>query len=226
MHVPIELAHLLTAPRPVIKDVYGVHVGPGFEVVGEAGTGEETVAVVKAAKPDLLLLDLSMPRMSGLEALAELETHRSSTRTILLAGTIERSHLLTAVQLGVRGLVSKDSPTERLFEAIVAVMSGRIWLGQTLVSDLVELVRGLSQAPVSGAKSRMSLTPREREVLGLVVAGHTNREIATTFSVSEETVKHHLTRMFDKVGASNRLELAMKATKSGLTFGADCTSQF
>src|SRR5204862_4095247 len=109
-----SLRHLLTAPPAVINDVYGVHVGPGFEVIGEAGSGEETVAVVKAARPDLLLLDLSMPRMSGLEALAELEVHCGSTRTILLAGTIERSHLLTAVQLGVRGLVIKDSPTERL----------------------------------------------------------------------------------------------------------------
>src|SRR5438093_11926925 len=76
-----SLRHLLTAPPAVIKDVYGVHVGPGFEVVGEAGSGEETVAVVKAAKPDLLLLDLSMPRMSGLAALAELEAHLDSTRT-------------------------------------------------------------------------------------------------------------------------------------------------
>jgi len=218
-----SLRHLLTAPPTVINDVYGVEVGAGFQVVGEAGSGEETIAVVKAAKPDLLLLDLSMPRMSGLDALAELATHGSTTHTILLAGAIERPHLLTAVQLGVRGLVIKDSPTERLFEAIVAVISGRFWLGQTLVSDLIELVRALSQGPAPGAKPRLSLTPREREVLGLVVAGHTNREIATTCSVSEETVKHHLTRMFDKVGASNRLELAMKATKSGLTFGTDST---
>ena len=220
-----SLRHLLTAPPAVINDVYGVQVGAGFQVVGEAGSGEETVAVVKAAKPDLLLLDLSMPRMSGLEALAELEAHRSTTRTILLAGAIERSHLLTAVQLGVRGIVVKDSPTERLFEAIMAVASGRFWLGQTLVSDLIDLVRVLSQAPGPSAKPRLSLTPRERDVLGLVVAGHTNREIATTFSVSEETVKHHLTRMFDKVGASNRLELAMKATQSGFTFGAAPASE-
>src|SRR3954464_15336894 len=68
-----SLRHLLTAPPSVIKDVYGINVGPGFEVVGEAGTGEETIAVVKTARPDLLLLDLSMPRMSGLEALSEME---------------------------------------------------------------------------------------------------------------------------------------------------------
>src|SRR5207253_10567082 len=100
---------------------------------------------------------------------------------------------------------------------VVAVMGGRYWSGQTLTSDLVDLVRTLSQpSGPTPNQSRPSLTPREREVLALVVAGCTNKEIAQKFSVSEETIKHHLTRMFDKVGASNRLELAMKATQSGL----------
>src|SRR5262245_1632565 len=214
-----SLRQLLTAPPSVIKDVYGVDVGAGFQVVGEAGSGEETVAAVEAVKPYLLLLDLSMPRMSGLEALCQLHAHQDRMRTILLAGAIERTHLLTALQLGVRGLVMKDSPTERLFESIVSVMTGRFWLGQGLIDDLVELVRCLSQkqGSTSAAGQRTTFTRREREVLALVVAGDTNKEIASKFSVSEETIKHHLTRMFDKAGASNRLELAMKATQSGLT---------
>jgi DNA-binding NarL/FixJ family response regulator len=212
-----SLRHLLMAPPSVIHDVYGVDVGPGFEVVGEAGTGEETVAVVQSMKPDLLLVDLSMPRMSGLDALAELTAHRESMRTVLLAGAIETTHLLAAVQLGVRGLVVKDCTTELLFEAIMSVMGGRFWLGQTLVGDLIELVRTLSQAAGSVGKTRrLGLTPRESEVLALVISGCTNRQIATQFSVSEETVKHHLTRMFDKVGVSNRVELARKATQTGL----------
>jgi DNA-binding NarL/FixJ family response regulator len=215
-----SLRHLLTAPPAVIKDVYGVHVGPGFEVVGEAGSGEETVAVVKAAKPDLLLLDLSMPRMSGLEALAELEAHCGSTRTILLW---ERSNgRACSLRSFWRGSSSRP-PDRATVQTIAAVVGGRFWLGQAMVGDLTSWC-GSGQSPGSGVKTRPSLTPRERDVLGLVVAGHTNREIATTFSVSEETVKHHLTRMFDKVGASNRLELAMKATRGGLTFGAAPTS--
>jgi DNA-binding NarL/FixJ family response regulator len=212
----VSLRHLLTVPPSVIKDVYGVNVGPGFDVVGEAGSGEETISVVHSAKPDLLLLDLSMPRRTGLEALCELQAYRESMRTIMLAGLIDKPNLLAAVRLGVHGLVVKDSPTELLFEAIVAVMGGRCWSGQTLMSDLVELVRTLSlPSNPSANPSRPSLTPREREVLALVVAGCTNKEIATQFSVSEETIKHHLTRMFDKVGASNRLELAMMTTQSG-----------
>jgi DNA-binding NarL/FixJ family response regulator len=111
-----SLRHLLTAPTAVIEEVYGVRLDAGFEVVGEAGSGEETVSVVNQMKPDLLLLDLSMPRMTGLEALSELQGLRG-TCTILLAGGIEPPNLLTAIQLSVSGLVMKDSPTERLFEA-------------------------------------------------------------------------------------------------------------
>src|SRR5688572_22526407 len=103
-----SLRQLLSVPPQVIKDVYGVDVGAGFEVVGEAGTGEETIRVVGSVCPDVLLLDLSMPRMSGLDALRELHASREPVRTILLAGTIDRQHLLSAVHLGVRGLLLKD----------------------------------------------------------------------------------------------------------------------
>jgi DNA-binding NarL/FixJ family response regulator len=213
-----SLRQLLAVPPLVIKDVYGVDVGAGFEVVGEASTGEDTVRVVESARPDLLLLDLSMPRMSGLEALRELETCRDSLRTVLLAGTLDRTQLATAVHLGVRGLVLKDVPTEILFEAIACVMAGQYWLGQSLVTHLLEIVRPLLQSSSATAGGPLAdrLTPRERQVLNLVVAGCSNKEIAQQFAVSEQTVKHHLTRMFDKAGASNRLELAMVATRHGL----------
>src|SRR2546423_15573378 len=119
----------------------------------------------------------------------------------------------------------QGSTADARFEAIMAGMRGGFWLGQTLVSDLMGLVRSLSQnQSSSAAKPGLVLTPREREVVRLVIAGHTNKQIATMFSVSEETIKHHLTRMFQKVGASNRLELAMKATKSGFVAGADLSA--
>ena len=213
-----SLRQLLSVPPSFIKDVYGVDVGAGFEVIGEAGTGEETVAIIARTRPDLLLLDLSMPRMSGLEALRAVGPCDDSLRTILLAGVLGRTELLTAVHLGVRGLLLKDSPTETLFQAIACVMTGQYWLGQSLVSHLVEVVRCLppSSPALPGGSLSHKLTPRERQVLNLVVAGCSNREIAQQCSVSEQTVKHHLTRMFDKAGASNRLELAMVATRNGL----------
>jgi DNA-binding NarL/FixJ family response regulator len=213
-----SLRQLLAVPAPVINEVYGVEVGPGFEVVGEAGTGEETVRVVESLRPDLLLLDLSMPRMSGLDALREVGACHDTVRTILLAGTLDGSQLATALHLGVRGLLLKDVSTETLFEAIACVMAGQYWLGQSLVTHLLEVVRPLlqSSSATAGASVAGKLTPRERQVLNLVVAGCSNREIAQQFAVSEQTIKHHLTRMFDKVGASNRLELAMVATRNGL----------
>ena len=211
-----SLRQLLAVPPPVLKDVYGVDVGPGFEVVGEAGTGAEAIQVVQAAHPDLLLLDLLMPRMNGLEALRELDAAHAIPRTILLAGAIERSHLLTAVQLGVRGLVLKDSTTELLFEAIVCVLAGQYWLGQTLVTDLLESVRPLIQSAATAIPGGAPLTRREREVITRVVAGYANKDIARELAVSEETIKHHLTRIFDKVGATNRVELALLAQAHGL----------
>jgi len=221
-----SLRQLLAVPAAVIKDVYGVDVGPGFEVVGEAGSGEDTVRVVRSARPALLLLDLSMPRMSGLEALRELGTGRDDVRTILLAGTIDRTQLLTAVQLGVHGLLLKDVTTEVLFEAIMCVMAGRYWLGQTLVSDLLETVRPLIESSsAAGGRLTYGLTPRERQVLTMVAAGCSNKEIAGQCGISAQTIKHHLTRMFEKLGVSNRLELAMIATERGLVHAAESEPQ-
>jgi DNA-binding NarL/FixJ family response regulator len=211
-----SLRQLLSVPPTAIRDVYGVDVGPGFQVVGEAATGEDAVKVVQSGRPDLLLLDLSMPRMSGLDALRELEPFRDSVRTILLAGVIERGDLLTAVQLGVRGLLLKEATTELLFEAIMWVLAGRSWVGQTLVTDLLESVRPLIRPSNPADRLPWKLTNRERQVMAMVASGCSNKEIARTFGVSEETIKHHLTRMFAKVGASNRLELAMLATQHGV----------
>jgi two-component system, NarL family, nitrate/nitrite response regulator NarL len=212
-----SLRQLLTAPASTIKDVYGVDIGDGFKVIGEAGSGQDTVAIVESASPDLLVLDLDMPRMTGLDVMRALQGVRRTLRTIVLAGEIRKRELLSVVQLGARGVVVKDAPTELLFEAIMCVMAGRRWLDQALVADLMEMVGTLAD-PSSPAADRQpfGLTPREREVLALVVAGYANKEIARACGVSEETIKHHLTRMFDKVGASNRLELAMLATTAGL----------
>lgn len=211
-----SLRQLLSVPPSTIKDVYSVDVGSGFHVVGEAGTGEDTVRVVASVDPDLLLIDPAMPRMSGLDAIGELLRH-DRMRTILLATALDKPQMLTAVQLGVRGLILKDSTTELLFDAIVSVMAGQYFFGRALLTDFMETVRPLiDSSKTQGGKLAFGLTPREREVLALVSAGCANKEIARQCSVSEETVKHHLTRIFDKVGASNRTELAMLAARNGL----------
>jgi two-component system nitrate/nitrite response regulator NarL len=213
-----SLRQLLAVPPLVVRDVYGVDVGPGFEVVSEAATGEGTIEAVAASQPDLLLLDMSMPRLSGLDVLRDIASSCARTRTIVLSGGLDKSQLLTAVQLGARGVVLKESATELLFEAMTRVLAGQSWVGQTLIADLMDAVRTFAHSPAgAGARHKpFGLTPREREVLSLVVEGCANKEIAQRFAVSEETIKHHLTRMFDKVGAANRLELALAATRNGL----------
>jgi DNA-binding NarL/FixJ family response regulator len=211
------LRHLFEVPARVISDVYGVRVGSDFQVVGEAGTGEDLVRVIRSTEPDLVILEPDMPRMSGLEALRELRAGRINVRAALLADRIDRTQLLSAIQLGVRGFVLKDSTTTELFEAIVSVMADNYWLERTLMTDLVEWVGTLTQQRDHAAwRLASSLTRRQREVLMMVSAGYPNKDIASRFSVSEETIKHHLTRIFEKVGASNRLELAMVATQCGL----------
>jgi DNA-binding NarL/FixJ family response regulator len=216
-----SLRQLLAVPPNVLHDVYGVDVGAGFEVVGEAGSGLDTVQIVRSVNPDLLILDLQMPRMGGLEALCELAAQHGTPPTVLLAGVIERTQLLNAIRLGVRGVVLKESPTELLFEAITRVLAGQYWLAPTLVTDLMESVRPLIQPAPVAVPGGAALTRREREVIARVVAGCANKDIAREFSVSQETVKHHLTRIFDKVGATNRVELALLARAYGLVDAVD-----
>jgi len=211
-----SLRQLLAVPAAVVAEVYSVAIGSGFEVIGEATTGEEAVDAVQRLEPDLVLLDISMPRMNGLEALRELRPNLERTRVVMLPAAVEQSSLLTAIRLGARAVVQKDSATEVLFDAMVRVLAGQSWIAPSLVSDLVDMVRVLAEREQGTRGRPFGLTPREREVLALVVEGCANKEIAQRCAVSEETIKHHPTRMFDKVGATNRLELAMAARSNGL----------
>lgn len=213
---------IIADDHPILRDGLRrlLELDPAFVVIGEAADGGEAIKLVKQLGPDVLLLDLAMPRVPGLETLAELSKTKTPVRTILLTAQIERAQIVEALQLGARGIVLKESATELLMESIRVVMSGQYWVGRESVSDLVATLRDLM--PRGGeepSQRRYGLTPREMEVISAIVAGYTNKDIAQRFAISEQTVKHHLTNVFDKVGVSNRLELALFAVNHHLADG-------
>src|SRR5258708_10543967 len=190
-----------------------------FRVIGEACDGVEAVNLARQLKPEILLLDLAMPRRHGLEALREMSCDSSPVRVILLTGAAEKDQIVEALQLGARGLVLKDSAMQILLKSIRAVMNGEYWVGRESVSNLVQYLRGLVDSSSHDAhKRKFGLTPRELEVISAVVAGYANKEIAQHFKISEDTVKHHLSNIFDKLGVSTRLELALFAVNQSLPF--------
>ena len=191
---------------------------PDLGVVGETGDGDEAVDLVLSTRPDLLLLDPDMPRTDGFETLARLAGAEDRPSTILLTASLDRDQLVAAVRLGVRGVVSKDASGELILKAVRSVRAGQYWLGHEEVADVVRslLRTGPPTDELGDNADTASLTPREREVVMAVVQGLSNREIAEHLKVSADTVKHHLTSVYDKMGVSSRVELVVYALSRGI----------
>ncbi|HZS98168.1 MAG TPA: response regulator transcription factor [Terriglobales bacterium] len=191
---------------------------PGLKVIGEASDGNDAVKLARQLKPDVMLLDLAMPRQPGLEALRDLSIGGANgVKVILLTAAAEKHQIVEALQLGARGVVLKDSATQLLLKSIHTVMAGEYWVGREAVSNLVQYLRMQMQASNEESRQKkFGLTPRELEIVSAVVAGYSNKEIAEYFKISEDTVKHHLSNIFDKLGVSTRLELALFAVNQGL----------
>jgi DNA-binding NarL/FixJ family response regulator len=185
--------------------------GDGFEVVGEAADGDEAITQTLELHPDILLLDVLMPRLPGLEAMRAIMGRPSTTKILLLTSTITTQQIIEALHIGARGIVLKEALASHLQTAIRTVFAGDYWIGGKRVVNLVSALHDLMQLAAVPQRKTYGLTPRELEVVGCIVEGCSNRDIAKQFSLSEETVKRHLSNIFDKTGVSTRLELALFA---------------
>lgn len=186
----------------------------GFVVVGEAGNGLEALRLVQELQPDVLLLDLAMPCGAGLEVLKKLADMPEPVRTIALTTIVDKETLVAALQYGARGVVLKESATSMLFKCIRKVIDDEYWICREDVGQIVEAMRKLTQqvnAPGPVPANKFRLTRREMDIVAAVAAGESNKGIAERLSLSEDTVKHHVSNVFDKLGVFSRLELAVFA---------------
>ncbi|PYR76093.1 MAG: DNA-binding response regulator [Acidobacteria bacterium] len=184
-----------------------------FRIVGEACEPSHVLAIVRRVAPDVLLFDAGHPAV--FDILARVVAIQPPVRSILLTGSMRAAEATRALQLGACGILPTDSPPSALFESIESVMAGQYWIGVERASDIEASVRRLE---VARRRARaFGLTRRELEILRALTNGDTNRTIATNCAISENTVKHHIKHIFDKVGASNRVELAMFAAYHQLT---------
>jgi DNA-binding NarL/FixJ family response regulator len=204
---------LLADDHPVVR--IGVRnmlqASESFVVAGEAGDGDEAITQTLELLPDILLLDLNMPRLPGLEAMRAIMSGSPTVKIILLTSTVTPQEIIEALQIGARGIVLKDALADHLTNAIRTVVSGDYWIGGKRVVNLVGALHDLMKQAAIPERKTFGLTPREMEVVGCIIEGCSNRDIAKQFSLSEETVKRHLSNIFDKTGVSTRLELAMFA---------------
>ncbi len=220
MTTPSELIRVAIADdHPILREGLRrlLEDDGGFEVVGQASDGLEAVRLAREARPDVLLLDLAMPRASGLDALRELSASGGGPKVLLLTVAIDDAQVLEALELGARGVVLKEAATELLFKAIRSVVAGQYWVGRDIVTDIVRHLRERAAAVARRRPSPAeSLTAREREIVAAVAAGESNRRVAARLALAEDTVKHHITNIFDKLGVSNRAEMAAYAASHGL----------
>jgi DNA-binding NarL/FixJ family response regulator len=188
-----------------------------MEVVGEAGDGLEAVTKAAALLPDVVLLDVRMPRRTGIEACREIKTVAPETKIVLLTSSDEESDLFDAVRAGANGYLLKDVPTEEIADGLRAVMGGQSLISPSMAGALLSEFAALSRRTEAAQQPQVpKLTEREVQVLRLVARGMGNREIATELFISENTVKNHVRNILDKLQLHSRVEAAMYAVKERL----------
>jgi len=203
---------LIADDHPIVVDGLRAVLStqPDFEVVGAAKHGEEAVQKVRALDPDVLLLDLEMPQVDGVETLRRLAADKIAIQTIVFTAFDTDDRIIDAVRAGAHGYLLKGAPREELFNAIRIVHAGGSLLQPVVASKL------LSRLNQSNAPDPNALTPRETEVLSWLAQGLPNKEIAAQLVITERTVKFHVSSIMSKLGAGNRTEVVTVAMQRGL----------
>jgi DNA-binding NarL/FixJ family response regulator len=196
---------------------------PGLAVVGEAGDGEEAIERVRELRPDVVLMDIRMPTMDGVEATAKLTSGaiEPAPRVLVLTTFDLDEYVFGALRAGAAGFLLKDAPRERLIEAIRVVHSGEALLSPSITRRLIEDFAARSDPIEPAAAVLAELTPREREVLGLVAHGLSNAEIATRLVVTEATVKSHVGAVLLKLGLRDRVQAVVFAYEHGIVVAGE-----
>jgi DNA-binding NarL/FixJ family response regulator len=180
-------------------------------VVGEAGSGEEAVAQVLQLEPDVVFMDVRMPGISGIEATKQIRKANPGTKVILITIDESRGAISEAIQAGVSGYLLKDASADALVDAAKQAVEGRAVIHPQLTKTFIEEVQHADEAPTT-----TPLSKREREILQMVANGSTTKEVARDLGISPHTVKTHLERIFEKLGANDRAQAVAIAIRTGL----------
>jgi DNA-binding NarL/FixJ family response regulator len=229
MSVPATKIRIMVADdHPVFRDGLCrlLALEEDFQVVAQAQDGRQVLDILQQYAPDILLLDLKMPGLDGLAALEGIQSGKNKTRVIVLTASEDKDDFVRAMKLGTSGIVLKQTATELLIESIRKVHAGEMWLDSRATTALLRQLVAPGEPPMvkpplpaPGERERLALSQREREVVALVAQGLKNKEMAERLFISEQTVKNHLHNIFDKLGVSDRLELALYAIHNNLQTG-------
>ena len=218
---------LIADDHPIVRDGLRklLSLEDDFEIVGEANDGREVLDLIQDVEPDVLLLDLRMPNLDGLSTLQAMQQTGKRTKVIILTASEDKNEFVQAMKLGCSGIVLKQTAPELIVKSIRKVHAGEIWLdSHTTAAVMRQFATATEAAAANGSgksRERSPLSTREREIVQLVAQGYKNKEMAEKMFISEQTVKNHLHNIFDKLGVSDRLELALYAIHKGLHLNPD-----
>jgi DNA-binding NarL/FixJ family response regulator len=213
---------MIADDHPIVRDGLRrlLSLEDDIEVVAEAGDGREVLDLLAQVEVDVVLLDLRMPGMDGLTALQRMQSSSKKVKVIVVTASEDKNEFVQAMKLGCSGIVLKQTSPDLITKSIRKVHAGEIWLdSHTTAAVMRQFAAPGDGGPTAGGgkgRERSPLSQREREIVALVAQGYKNKEMAEKMFISEQTVKNHLHNIFDKLGVSDRLELALYAIHKGL----------